>query len=316
MPQNIAVDHGGITQEDGRDEGDKTGRMKQLNNVLRCRTRPKASAKSILNNAIKAPAAGTLRLSMVQVNTLTYEKLVTIIALWKSEKFDYLAITDTRCKKAELAPLNNLLKRLNPGDSFWFSGVLEQRMAGGILIIQSARMGRRCNYYDEGDGKGIYYSNTYNCGEEIITIATTYWPYDKNENLPEGVGSLRARIKLRQNETKSHISPKDFITEVCSKGALQAQKKGHCYILMGDFNQSYEMSYSGGNTKGIELWTTANGLHHAHSTLNLPKIHTFYKDMGKQTGGKELDHALINDKMRSILREAYIGGNDLWASGE
>jgi hypothetical protein len=53
-------------------------------------------------------------------------------------------------------------------------------MAGGILIIQSARMGRRCNYYDEGDDKGIYYSNTYKCGKKIITIAATYWPYDKN----------------------------------------------------------------------------------------------------------------------------------------
>ena len=109
-------------------------------------------------------------------------------------------------------------------------------MAGGFLILQSARLGKRCQHYEEGTDAGIYFSNTYRCGKEVITLATTYWPYDKKEEVPDGVGTLRTRIKQHQRSIKSNISPKDFVMAVCAKGSAKADKFGHGFILMGDFN--------------------------------------------------------------------------------
>jgi len=74
-------------------------------------------------------------------------------------------------------------------------------MAGGILVIQSARLGPRCDYYEEGENKGVYYSNTYRCGKKVITIAATYWPYDKDERMEKehcGQG-------LREDNSKQNL---------------------------------------------------------------------------------------------------------------
>jgi hypothetical protein len=243
-----------------------------------------------------APPEGTLRIGSLQINSLNYDKLCEIIPLWKKEKYDYLAITDTRCTSSEVIHFRKLLRQLNPGDAYWFSGVTEQKMAGGFLILQSARLGKRCQHYEEGKDASIYLSNTYRCGKEVITLACTYWPYDKKENVPEGVGTLRSRIKQHQMSIKSNISPKDFVMTVCAKGAAKAEKLGHGFVLMGDFNQPLEMAYSGGTEKGIEHWMMSNNLTHSGKIMGLPRIYTFYKAMNKQEGGKELDYILVNGK--------------------
>jgi hypothetical protein len=251
----------------------------------------------------------------VQINSLNYDKLCEIIPLWKKEKYDYHAITDTRCTNKEVVHLKRLLRQLNPGDAYWFSGVTEQKMAGGFLILQSARLGKRCQTYEEGTDSGIYFSNTYRCGKEVITLATTYWPYDKKEEVPDGVGTLRSRIKQHQMSIKSNVSPKEFIMAVCAKGATKAEKLGHGFILMGDLNQPLEMAYSRGIEKGIEHWMTASYLTHAGKHMGLPRIYTFYKKMNTQEGGKELDHLLVNERVKVILRGAYVGGSPQWNSG-
>jgi len=37
--------------------------------------------------------------------------------------------------------------------------------------------------------------------------------------------------------------------------------------------------------------------------------------MALKEGGKELDHVLINEKLKPMLRAAYTGGKELWGSG-
>ena len=288
---------------------------KDINTFIGSEARKKVSDKNKFKHTMTSPQVGTIRIGSVQINSLNYDKLSEIIPLWKKEKYDYLAITDTRCTKGEVVHLKKLLRQLNPGDAYWFSGVTDQKMAGGILIIQSARLGRRCQHYEEGSDAGIYFSNTYRCGKEVITLATTYWPYDKKEDVPDGVGTLRSRIKQHQMTIKSNISPKDFVMAVCAKGAAKAEKLEHGFILLGDFNQPLEMAHSKGNEKGIEHWMSANYLTHAGKHMGLPRINTFYKRMNTQEGGKELDHILINEKIKMILRGAYVGGNPQWNNG-
>ena len=188
-------------------------------------------------------------------------------------------------------------------------------MAGGFLILQSARLGKRCQHYEEGNDAGIYFSNTYRCGSEVITLACTYWPYDKKEEVPDGVGTLRSRIKHHQISIKSNISPKEFLMAACAKGVAKAEKLGHGFILMGDLNQPLEMNYSRGMEKGIQHWMDAHHLTHAGKHMGLPRIPTFYKRMNTQEGGKELDHILINDKIKLIVRGAYVGGSEQWNAG-
>ena len=114
---------------------------------------------------------------------------------------------------------------------------------------------------------------------------------------------------------KSNISPKDFVMAVCAKGAAKAEKLEHGFILLGDFNQPLEMAHSRGTEKGIEHWMSANYLTHAGKHMGLPRINTFYKRMNTQEGGKELDHILVNEKIKRILRGAYVGGNLQWNNG-
>jgi len=288
---------------------------RNINTFLGSEVRKKATDKKKFKYAIGSPLVGTLRIGSVQINSLNYDKLCEIIPLWKTEKYDYLAITDTRCTSKEVVQLKKLMRQLNPGDLYWFSGVTEQKMAGGFLILQSARLGKRCQHYEEGTNSGIYFSNTYRCGKEVITLATTYWPYDKREEVPDGVGTLRSRIKQHQLSIKSSVSPKDFVMAVCAKGAAKAEKLGHGFILMGDFNQPLEMAYSRGIEKGIEHWMSSSHLTHAGKLMGLPRINTFYKSMNTQEGGKELDHILVNVIISKILRGSYVGGNPQWNSG-
>jgi hypothetical protein len=200
---------------------------RDINTFLGSEARQKATDKKKFKYMIGSPPVGTLRIGAVQINSLNYDKLCEIIPIWKKEKYDYLAITDTRCTDKEVVHLKKLLRQLNPGDAYWFCGVTEQKMAGGFLILQSARLGKRCQYYEEGSDAGIYHSNTYRCGREVITLATTYWPYDKKEEVQDGVGTLRSRIKQHQMIIKSNVSPKDFVIAVCAKGAAKAEKLGH-----------------------------------------------------------------------------------------
>ena len=159
-------------------------------------------------------------------------------------------------------------------------------MAGGFLILQSARLCKRFQYYEEGTDAGIYFSNTFRCGKEVITLATTYWPYDKKEEVPDGVGTLHTRIKQHQTSIKSNVSSKEFIMTVCAKGAEKAERLGHGFIFMGDLNQPLGMTYNNGTEKGIEHWMTASQLTHVGKQMGLPRIYTFYKKMNIQEGVK------------------------------
>ena len=101
--------------------------LKNINTFLGSEARKKATDKNKFKHTIKSPQVGTIRIGSVQINSLNYDKLCEIIPLWKKEKYDYLAITDTRCTNGEVVHLKKILRQLNPGDAYWFSGVTDQK---------------------------------------------------------------------------------------------------------------------------------------------------------------------------------------------
>ena len=111
-------------------ETPSTSACRNINTFLGSEVRKKATDKKKFKYSIGSPLVGTLRIGSVQIDSQNYDKLCEIIPLWKTEKYDYLAITDTRCTSKEVVQLKKLMRQLNPGDLYWFSGVTEKKMAG------------------------------------------------------------------------------------------------------------------------------------------------------------------------------------------
>ena len=88
--------------------GHASTNQKTINDVLKYPV--KVMGKDRHKDKMGEVRMGNLRIGSIQINSLTYDKLENIIRLWKEEKYDYLAITDTRCITRDVPHLKKLLR--------------------------------------------------------------------------------------------------------------------------------------------------------------------------------------------------------------
>ena len=167
----------------------------------------------------------------------------------------------------------------------------EAKKVGGILFLMSSRCGKLEQSYELGEEIGAYAEVTHTVGNTKLTTGATYWPNKTSRN--EGEGSLWRQAKNYMIKTNvEEEEPIDYIKETCKNRVIQANKRGHALIIMGDMNEPWEDRE---DVSGVKRWASANGLVSSRQSGEDYGFRvTRYANVNKRTGGTELDHILTN----------------------
>ena len=272
------------------------------------------------------PLPTDLNIVFNNVNTLTYDKLRSLLHGMIAHGTDILCLTDTRIWKQSDILLHRALCKtiLGPGSSAHFATAAQHHTTidrrtyttavGGQLIIKGPRITRAANFSSDPSQCGAVATLHIHFGSADLNIVSVYCPTRSTSTDDPNTGSMWDKLSrfLALSRLYSHLNPTDYILEWIARQTQHHHQANHCgTICGGDWNSSWNKpTDTSGSFDSLQEWASPLSLRNPYTVLNKPPEPTLYRPTDERAISI-IDHVLYRGPVITPV-SIHVDHSSIW----
>ena len=244
-----------------------------------------------------------IRICTLNMNSMTDDKFISILALIKHLQIDVFVCTDTRHRESSSGFYTRQAKLLlgshtrvlhSPCTPKKVGSRYVPNVGGQMILVSSTWSGAISDHYVDPSQLGLLSSVTISTGHGKLLLFGTYWPYPPDTSSPDTHG-LWNRTKEYLQHCRAGKSPREYIQHVLCKHSEKhiAGSPYNLAIVCGDFNHGWDQGLH-----QLQPWALSNHWSspvHSLPSVDLSRFFTF----SRGSSSSWIDHFLVSPPSES-----------------